>query len=100
MAATPTRTDFLRSNALSDLFLRMPKEEIQEIAREVQAQAQQQGLSYMDDSGVPGVIPLMLRPRIIDPIQRSYFHYVCLQIVDALKRLPGLYLTDPRVRRL
>jgi len=100
MISTPARTDFLRSNALHDIFLRLPKEEIHQIAREVHAQSVQQGLSYIDDAGVKGVIPLMLRPRIIDPIQRSYFHYVCLQIVDALKRLPAMYLTDPRVRKL
>jgi hypothetical protein len=100
MAANYVRTDFLRSNALHDLFLKLPKQEICQIAKEVQNRAKEQGLSYIDDAGVEGVIPLMLRPRIIDPIQRSYFHYVCLQIVDALKRLPALYLADPRVRRL
>jgi hypothetical protein len=100
MTTDPARTDFLRSNALHDLFLRMPKEEICQVARDVQHECIKQGLSYIDESGIQGVIPLMLRPRIIDPIQRSYFHYVCLQIVDALKRLPALYLADPRVRRL
>jgi hypothetical protein len=94
------RTDFLRSNALHDLFLRMSRAEICQVAKEVEHQSIQQGLSYIDESGIESVIPLMLRPRIIDPIQRSYFHYVCLQIVDALKRLPALYLADPRVRRL
>jgi len=94
------RTDFLRSNALSDIFLKMPKEEIYEIAKEVHAKCVSQDLSYVDDNGVRDIIPLMLRPRIIDPIQRSYFHYVCLQVVDALKRLGALYLTDARVRKL
>jgi hypothetical protein len=100
MTKASPRTDFLRSNALSDIFLRLPKEEIYQIASEVRCACQRQDLSYVDESGVRGIIPLMLRPRIIDPIQRSYFHYVCLQVVDALKRLGALYLTDARVRKL
>jgi hypothetical protein len=100
MAATSARTDFLRSNALHDIFLRMSKEEINQIGIEVRDQSIKQGLFYVNDDGVQEVIPLMLRPRIIDPIQRSYFHYVCLQLVDALKRLPAMYLADPRIRRL
>jgi hypothetical protein len=100
MTANRFRTDFLRSNALHELFLKLPREEICQVAREVQDRSQKEGLSYIDDDGVQRVIPLMLRPRIIDPIQRSYFHYVCLQINDALKRLPAMYLGDPHVRKL
>jgi hypothetical protein len=39
-------------------------------------------------------------PRIINPIQRGYFHYVCLQIIDALKKLCAVYINDPQVRKL
>jgi hypothetical protein len=97
---TQTRTDFLLSNALSKLLLQMPQSEIRQIATEVHAECVRQGLTYVDESNKPRPIPLMLRPRIINPIQRSYFHYICLQVLDALKKLAGLYLTDPRVRRL
>jgi hypothetical protein len=92
--------DFLSSNALNRLFLRMPPEEIQQVAREVEAECLRQGLTYVAEDGVQRIIPLMLRPRIINPIQRSYFHYVCLQMLDGLKKLAALYLVDPRIRRL
>jgi hypothetical protein len=98
----PTRvpTDFLLSNALNRLFLEIPRAAIHDIARKVRAESARQGLTYMNERGEAHVIPLMLRPRIINPIQRSYFHYVCLQVVDALKKLCGLYLADARVRKL
>jgi hypothetical protein len=100
MDPVSAKVDFLQSNALNRLFLRMPKEEIQQIAKDVHAECLRQGVTYVDDNGTSCVIPLMLRPRIINPIQRSYFHYICLQVVDALKKLAGLYLEDPRIRRL
>jgi hypothetical protein len=100
MPPMATRTDFLLSNALSTLLLQMPESEIRQVAKEVHAECVRQGLTYVDDDNTPRPITLMLRPRIINPIQRSYFHYICLQIVDALKKLGALYLTDPRVRRL
>jgi hypothetical protein len=100
MSATGRKTNFLLGNFLSDLFLRMPRAEILQTAEEIQAACAQRDVTYVDDDGVQRVIPLMLRPRIINPVQRSYFHYVCLQVVDALKKLGGLYLSDPRVRRV
>jgi hypothetical protein len=100
MHPTGGQTDFLSSNALNRLFLRMPADEIRQVAREVQAECQRQGVTYVAEDGVQRVIPLMLRPRIINPIQRSYFHYVCLQILDGLKKLAALYLADPRIRGL
>src|SRR5438093_11584373 len=86
--------------SLNRLFLQMPEEEIRAIAKEVNAECLRQGLTYVDEGGAQRVIALLLRPRVINPIQRSYFHYVCLQVVDALKKLAALYLVDPRIRRL
>src|SRR5215471_2291282 len=100
MAKSTHKSDFLQSNALNELFLKIPKDEIRQIAQEVQAECIKNGVTYVDDDGVARVIPLMLRPRIINPIQRSYFHYVCLQLVDALKKAAGVYIRDPQVRKL
>jgi hypothetical protein len=100
MDPSADKSDFLSSNALNRLFLQMPPQEIAQIAAGVEAECLRQGVTYVDDDGIQRVIPLMLRPRIINPIQRSYFHYVCLQVIDALKKLAALYLVDPRIRRL
>ena len=43
---------------------------------------------------------IMLRPLLVMPEQLSYVHYVCQQLIEALKRLPGLYLHDARVRQI
>ncbi len=42
----------------------------------------------------------MLRPLLVMPEQLSYVHHVCLQLTEALKRLPTLYLEDERVREI
>jgi carboxypeptidase Taq len=43
-------------------------------------------------------IPVMLRPLLAMNEQTAYVSLVCNQLLDALKRLPSLYLSDPAVR--
>ncbi len=48
--------------------------------------------------GVRDAVRIMLRPMLALHDQLTYVHHVCLQLTEALKRLPGLYLNDPAVR--
>ena len=53
-----------------------------------------------EHDGVEEAVRIMLRPLLVMPEQLSYVHHVCLQLTEALKRLPGLYLKDERIRRI
>lgn len=69
------------------------------IAANLLAGAQASGVIYERD-GVPEPVRIMLRPLLVMPEQLSYVHHVCEKLVDALKRLPDLYLDDAAVRRI
>ena len=50
--------------------------------------------------GAQEPVRLMLRPLLVMQEQLSYVHHVCLQLIEALKRLPDLYLQDERIRKI
>src|SRR5437773_66768 len=95
------KTDFLLSNTINELLSRLPRDEFRRMVDEIHEACLREGITYIHQrDNTPRVIPLMPCPRIVNPIQRSYFHYVCLQIIDALKRLCAVYINDPQVRKL
>ncbi len=95
------KTDFLLSNTVNELLLRLPRQEFRQMVDEIHEACLREGITYIHQrDNTLRVIPLMPCPRIVNPIQRSYFHYVCLQIIDALKRLCAVYINDPQVRKL
>ena len=53
-----------------------------------------------EHEGVEEPIRLMLRPLLVMQEQLSYVHHVCLQLIEALKRVPDLYLEDERIRAI
>src|SRR5690349_2997463 len=53
-----------------------------------------------EHEGVQEPVRLMLRPLLVMQEQLSYVHHVCLQLIEALKRLPDLYLQDERIRKI
>jgi hypothetical protein len=53
-----------------------------------------------EHNGVEEAVRVMLRPLLVMPEQLSYVHHVCLQLIEALKRFPGLYLEDAHVRNI
>jgi hypothetical protein len=67
-----------------------------EILRE---EAVRRQLVYLRD-GEPEPIRILPRPLTVLPDQLAYIHSVSLTIINALKRLPELYLSDARVRNL
>lgn len=56
-------------------------------------------LMIYEHEGVEEAVRIMLRPLLVMPEQLAYVHHVCLRLTEALKRLPGLYLRDPRIKR-
>ncbi len=95
------KTDFLLSNTINELLSRLPRDEFRQMVDEIHEACLREGITYIHQrDNTLRVIPLMPCPRIVNPIQRSYFHYVCLQIIDALKRLCAVYINDPQVRKL
>jgi hypothetical protein len=45
-------------------------------------------------------IRVLLRPSAVMPDQASYLHFVSLTLLNALKRLPEMYLADAEVQRI
>ncbi|HRK72247.1 MAG TPA: hypothetical protein PLA85_11705, partial [Micropepsaceae bacterium] len=69
------------------------------IARRLHEDALANELVYERD-GKFEAIPIKLRPLLAMKEQLAYVHHVCLQLTETLKRLPGLYLSNPAVRRI
>ena len=80
-------------------FYSLSPEAIADLARRMTAEAGQRHLLYLRD-GQPEVIHIMLRPLAVMPDQLAYLNYVSLTILNALKRVPDLYLQDFKVREI
>jgi hypothetical protein len=79
------------------LFYGLPPETLRSLAERIPLEARSHDVTYVRE-GVVDVINLMLRPLAVMPEQMAYFHVVSLAIVNALKRLPDLYIQDFDVR--
>jgi hypothetical protein len=80
-------------------FYAMPPELIVELSQKMTAEAGRRHLLYLRE-GEPEVIHIMLRPIAVMPDQLAYLNFVSLTILNALKRLPDLYLQDFGVRAI
>jgi len=69
------------------------------IADRLRADALSNAVVYERD-GIAEPVRIMLRPLLVMPEQLSYVDHVCLKLVEALKRLPDLYLSDEHVRKI
>jgi len=78
-------------------FFDLPASVIWELAEAVPARARQAGLTYWRD-GAEEVINILLRPTGILAEQMNYFHTVSVTLLEALKRVPDMYLDNPAVR--
>ncbi len=79
-------------------FFAMPAEVVAELEKTVTAEAFRRNLIYVRDGQVEA-IRLLLRPTGVMPDQLAYLHFVSLTIINALKRLPDLYIQDFAVRQ-
>lgn len=79
-------------------FLQLPAGKLAELTQRVHELARERGLLYYRQNGAD-VINMMLCPRGIFPEQLSYFHYITLSVIEALKQIPDLYLQSAEVRK-
>lgn len=77
---------------------RLPERQLSELIERVREASQQQHLFYLRD-GEFETVRVFPRPVTVLPDQVTYIHFVTLTILNALKRLPELYLSDPAVRQ-
>lgn len=70
-----------------------------QLERTLSADAWANAVVY-ERNGVTEAVRIMLRPLVVMPEQVAYLHHVCSRITDALRRLPDLYLSDPKVREV
>ncbi len=81
------------------VFYAIPPQTLVEIGERMVEEAFKRSLVYARD-GQPEAIRVFLRPIGIMPDQLAYLHFVSLTIVNALKRLPDLYIQDFAVREV
>jgi hypothetical protein len=77
----------------------IPPGELAALLRTVQEMATARYLSYQRE-GITETIRLLLLPLVLRHDQAEYLHQVSLTILNCLKRLPDLYLSDPAVREI
>lgn len=80
-------------------FHAIPEPVIVELSRRVHEEGGRRHLIYLRD-GQTEVVPVLIRPTAILPEQQAYIHFVTLTILNALKRLPDLYIQDFAIREL
>ncbi len=80
-------------------FYAMPPQEIVGLVNRLAEQARARHLVYQRE-GRDDNVRVLLRPTGVMPEQRAYLHYVNLTVLNALKRVPEIYLADPEVRRI
>ncbi len=78
-------------------FYDLPASQIWDLAAKMPESARRHKLLYYRD-GAEDVIPLILRPTAILAEQMNYFHTVSVTLLEALKRVPDMYLDNPLVR--
>jgi len=78
-------------------FFALPQEAIVELTGRMIEEAFKRKLIYLRD-GQTEAIRVLLRPTGIMPDQLAYLHFVSLTLINALKRLPDLYIQDFAVR--
>jgi hypothetical protein len=84
---------------LRKAFYALPSEVIVELSQRMNEGARARHLLYLR-GGEAEVIHIMLRPIGVMPDQKAYLTFVSLTILNALKRLPDLYLQDFAIREI
>lgn len=78
---------------------KMPEADLADLMGRIETEAARRGLVYFRD-GKAETIRILPCPTLVLPAQRSYIHFVSLTILNALKRLPELYMQDFAVREV
>src|SRR5262245_33584841 len=80
-------------------FLTIPEPELLGLIDRVREESFRRHLIYLRD-GEPDAIRVLAAPLTVLPDQVAYIHFVSLTILNALKRLPDLYIQDFEVREI
>jgi hypothetical protein len=78
-------------------FYAIPSEVLVGLERRMTDECFRRSVVYVRD-GRTEAIRVLMRPTGVMPDQLAYLHYVSLTLIDALKRLPDLYIQDFAVR--
>jgi hypothetical protein len=78
-------------------FYKVPEARLVEVLHRMHEESLRRHLIYLRDNQ-PEAINVLPCPITVLPEQLSYIHYVSLTILNALKRLPELYMQDFAVR--
>jgi hypothetical protein len=81
------------------VFYALPQQDLANLVARVHEEAWNRKLVYERD-GKLETIRVLLRPSAVMPDQLTYLHFVSLTLLNALKRLPEMYLADAEVRRI
>jgi hypothetical protein len=84
---------------VSQAFAKLPAPAVVDLVRRMREEAFRRHLIYLRD-GTPDAIHVLPSPLTVLPDQVSYIHFVSLTILNALKRLPDLYVQDFAVREV
>lgn len=87
------------ANRVRQAFYRFPERKLKQLIEQLRSESERRHLFYLRD-GEFETIRVFPRPVTVLPDQVTYIHFVTLTILNALKRLPELYLSDPAVREL
>lgn len=80
-------------------FFDLPASAIWRLARTVPEAARELGLTYWRE-GQEETINVLLRPTGMLTEQMNYYHTVSNVLLEALKRIPDMYLDNPEVRKV
>jgi hypothetical protein len=78
-------------------FYQIPEAEVRALLRRIREESVRRELVYLRD-GEKDAISVLPCPVTVLPDQLAYIHFVSLTILNALKRLPDLYMQDFAVR--
>ena len=81
------------------VFYALKPRELADLIERIQEEARRRRLIYERDGQVE-TIRALLRPQAAMPDQLAYLHFVSLTLLNALKRLPEMYLADAEMRRI
>jgi hypothetical protein len=81
------------------VFYALPQQDLANLVARVHEEAWNRKLVYERD-GKMETIRVLLRPSAVMPDQLTYLHFVSLTLLNALKRLPEMYLADAEIRRI
>jgi hypothetical protein len=87
------------ASLVSKVFHTLPESALFALISDLHAESTRRHLFYLRDGEVE-TIRVLPRPLTALPEQMAYIHFVSLTILNALKRLPDLYLQDENIRHL